>query len=111
MARYRSCKNCPAYNHRYLSQEAGKCALRHAYTEDETGVKPAEECNKPKNIPEMHYEAKRLGFELPGSGNLMSEQEYVLYLELRKICYAQRKGDSAAVADGIANISKRIHGQ
>ncbi len=34
MAKYKSCKNCPAYNHRYLSKEDDICALGYKFSDE-----------------------------------------------------------------------------
>lgn len=81
MAKYKSCKNCPAYNHRYLSKEDGICALGYKFSDENDSIKPLEDCIKPKNITELHITAKKLGISLPGGDNLMDEKNYTVYQE------------------------------
>lgn len=84
MPRYRSCKNCPAYKYAFLSKVQGKCVLQFEYFEDNEKIMPLEECTKPKNIIEMNIFAEKLGINLPGSDELMSEKEYKVYCQLKE---------------------------
>ena len=65
MARPRSCANCPAYKHKYLSPDPTKCALQFRFSEGLHTVRPLEECPRIKTIREMVDYANAHGIDLP----------------------------------------------
>lgn len=65
MARPRSCANCPAYKHKYLSPEPNRCALQFQFSEGLHAVRPIEECPRIKTIHEMLAFANSHGIQLP----------------------------------------------
>ena len=65
MARPRSCANCPAYKHKYLSPDPGRCALQFRFSEGLHAVRPVEECPRLKTIHEMLVFANSHGIQLP----------------------------------------------
>lgn len=106
MPRYRSCKNCPAYKYRNRTKD-GICLLNFCFEEKGELVSPMQDCLKPKNITELHINARKLGIELIASETVMSEHTYELYKELRELSKAQKNGDTIKVAEYMSDIIQK----
>ncbi len=104
--RYRSCKNCPAYKYRDRSRD-NICLLNFQFEEKDNLICPLQDCLKPKNITELHINARKLGIELIASEIIMSEHTYELYKELRELSKAQKKGDNLKVAEYMSDIIQK----
>lgn len=109
MARCKSCKNCYAYKYKFLYKVEGKCALGYSYLQSDDKIIPAESCQKPRDINQMHIYAKNRGIDLSGNECMLSEKDYNIYHKFRSVCNSIRKQDSFMVAKNLSEMSDMIY--